>query len=105
MYVNVFFFSSRRRHTRCYRDWSSDVCSSDLLDVKAQPGDAEGQGQEQEQPPPGAGEFHRAKIQKKGRAFARPIHKRTMRSELTRVAALATNTSEPMRRRRQTPAV
>src|SRR2546422_9154347 len=26
-----FFFSSRRRHTRCSRDWSSDVCSSDLL--------------------------------------------------------------------------
>src|SRR5438128_6448624 len=26
----MFFFSSRRRHTRCYRDWSSDVCSSDL---------------------------------------------------------------------------
>src|SRR5207245_8599358 len=26
----IFFFSSRRRHTRCYRDWSSDVCSSDL---------------------------------------------------------------------------
>src|SRR5207245_5805053 len=25
------FFSSRRRHTRCYRDWSSDVCSSDLF--------------------------------------------------------------------------
>src|SRR5207245_6004416 len=25
------FFASRRRHTRCYRDWSSDVCSSDLL--------------------------------------------------------------------------
>src|SRR4030042_4783537 len=29
MYV-LFFFSSRRRHTRCNRDWSSDVCSSDL---------------------------------------------------------------------------
>src|SRR2546422_9197138 len=28
----VFFFSSRRRHTRCSRDWSSDVCSSDLDD-------------------------------------------------------------------------
>src|SRR5436305_4069557 len=28
--VRVFFFSSRRRHTRCGRDWSSDVCSSDL---------------------------------------------------------------------------
>src|SRR2546422_5206664 len=27
---SVFFFSSRRRHTRCSRDWSSDVCSSDL---------------------------------------------------------------------------
>src|SRR5687768_14543668 len=27
-----FFFSSRRRHTRCSRDWSSDVCSSDLID-------------------------------------------------------------------------
>src|SRR5690554_7205149 len=26
-----FFFSSRRRHTRCGRDWSSDVCSSDLF--------------------------------------------------------------------------
>src|SRR3989442_7544110 len=28
-----FFFSSRGRHTICGRDWSSDVCSSDLLDV------------------------------------------------------------------------
>src|SRR5690606_6390722 len=27
----VFFFSSRRRHTRFSRDWSSDVCSSDLI--------------------------------------------------------------------------
>src|SRR2546429_6290060 len=27
----LFFFSSRRRHTRCSRDWSSDVCSSDLV--------------------------------------------------------------------------
>src|SRR3989304_947306 len=26
----IFFFSGRRRHTRCSRDWSSDVCSSDL---------------------------------------------------------------------------
>src|SRR5207253_7537691 len=29
-YVYIFFFSSRRRHTRWPRDWSSDVCSSDL---------------------------------------------------------------------------
>src|SRR3989337_4501237 len=28
--ISCFFFSSRRRHTRCYRYWSSDVCSSDI---------------------------------------------------------------------------
>src|SRR5699024_11235120 len=28
----IFFFSSRRRHTRSKRDWSSDVCSSDLIE-------------------------------------------------------------------------
>src|SRR5205814_7484846 len=34
-----FFFSSRRRHTRCLSDWSSDVCSSDLfLGQPAAPG-------------------------------------------------------------------
>src|SRR2546422_11578770 len=35
MFCNVFFFSSRRRHTRCSRDWSSDVCSSDLVKFPA----------------------------------------------------------------------
>src|SRR5205809_5297005 len=34
----VFFFSSRRRHTRCSRDWSSDVCSSDLLAAAVEDG-------------------------------------------------------------------
>src|SRR5204863_1161974 len=34
--INFFFFSSRRRHTRSLRDWSSDVCSSDL--VREHPG-------------------------------------------------------------------
>src|SRR5256885_10762739 len=29
----IFFFSSRRRHTRLQGDWSSDVCSSDLSDT------------------------------------------------------------------------
>src|SRR2546430_11298052 len=33
--VFVFFFSSRRRHTRFDCDWSSDVCSSDLIDGRA----------------------------------------------------------------------
>src|SRR5256885_5785439 len=31
--AGVFFFSSRRRHTRLQGDWSSDVCSSDLLTI------------------------------------------------------------------------
>src|SRR5207253_5765803 len=32
--LEQFFFSSRRRHTRWPRDWSSDVCSSDLPSTK-----------------------------------------------------------------------
>src|SRR2546426_4402309 len=32
MWLFVFFFSSRRRHTRLQGDWSSDVCSSDLIE-------------------------------------------------------------------------
>src|SRR6266513_4181775 len=35
-YIIFFFFSSRRRHTRSKRDWSSDVCSSDLWRRRAQ---------------------------------------------------------------------
>src|SRR5689334_24129196 len=33
IYLLIFFFSSRRRHTRWNCDWSSDVCSSDLQDL------------------------------------------------------------------------
>src|SRR5262245_31009932 len=32
-HVFAFFFSSRRRHTRCLSEWSSDVCSSDLVAI------------------------------------------------------------------------
>src|SRR5438445_12937768 len=49
LFFFFFFFSSRRRHTRYWRDWSSDVCSSDLFNnyynepnqpaVSAAPGD------------------------------------------------------------------
>src|SRR3989440_3570368 len=35
VHLSFFFFSSRRRHTRSDRDWSSDVCSSDLYAVRA----------------------------------------------------------------------
>src|SRR5882724_13195952 len=34
LYRVFFFFSSRRRHTRCLSDWSSDVCSSDLANER-----------------------------------------------------------------------
>src|SRR5207249_5155713 len=52
--IFFFFFSSRRRHTRSKRDWSSDVCSSDLLEAKAvdddtaagSPGDAGADGRD-----------------------------------------------------------
>src|SRR5690606_40082404 len=40
-YVFFFFFSSRRRHTRFSRDWSSDVCSSDLADIQFEIGPAD----------------------------------------------------------------
>ena len=33
-FMCFFFFSSRRRHTRLVRDWSSDVCSSDLTEER-----------------------------------------------------------------------
>src|SRR5690606_41202003 len=42
-----FFFSSRRRHTRFSRDWSSDVCSSDLLNTVLSFGKVNSQLQEQ----------------------------------------------------------
>src|SRR5699024_12056493 len=34
LFYLFFFFSSRRRHTRSKRDWSSDVCSSDLITIR-----------------------------------------------------------------------
>src|SRR5699024_11293757 len=39
--VMLFFFSSRRRHTRSKRDWSSDVCSSDLKAASSSMAEAE----------------------------------------------------------------
>src|SRR6266496_4953 len=38
LFFFFFFFSSRRRHTRSLRDWSSDVCSSDLKLPPGSPG-------------------------------------------------------------------
>src|SRR3712207_7993101 len=40
-FILFFFFSSRRRHTRYWRDWSSDVCSSDLRVARVMRGAAQ----------------------------------------------------------------
>src|SRR2546427_9256891 len=45
VYFFVFFFSSRRRHTRFDCDWSSDVCSSDLAVVRETISRVSGTGQ------------------------------------------------------------
>src|SRR5699024_12190677 len=37
-FTSIYFFSSRRRHTRSKRDWSSDVCSSDLDEYREEHG-------------------------------------------------------------------
>src|SRR5690606_39325067 len=47
-----FFFSSRRRHTRFSRDWSSDVCSSDLISRPASRGSSASVSDRWARPPP-----------------------------------------------------
>src|SRR6266508_5047531 len=87
----VFFFSSRRRHTRWPRDWSSDVCSSDLRRPRCPRRRQEGRGGEDgaspersnvgrvgpdtapRRVPPGAGEAARLQAQVRGQdGGARP---------------------------------
>src|SRR5215208_8151540 len=51
---DVFFFSSRRRHTRWPRDWSSDVCSSDLGAPELGRGPSVEVSQVQDRPPTAA---------------------------------------------------
>src|SRR5438309_5536963 len=50
--VLIFFFSSRRRHTRWNCDWSSDVCSSDLIRDLEHRGERRRYGEEQRRPLP-----------------------------------------------------
>src|SRR5439155_1793364 len=63
---SFFFFSSRRRHTRWPRDWSSDVCSSDL--VLATRGGAQGDGQPETRVPRGKSQLaHRSEERRVGK--------------------------------------
>src|SRR5207247_597116 len=72
-----FFFSSRRRHTRSTRDWSSDVCSSDLERVRdddeCAAGGAMRGGVDHYGTPPHAGDRARLRVDRgDGRVGARP---------------------------------
>src|SRR6266536_5815237 len=49
--MTFFFFSSRRRHTSSTRDWSSDVCSSDLPCSMTMPRGSTGSAEQLSQPP------------------------------------------------------
>src|SRR5690606_40768970 len=86
MILLVFFFSSRRRHTRFSRDWSSDVCSSDLADERlARPPGAE---DDQRNADPAAAVDHLEEEGIEGRhgeECAADRHQRAARSEERRV--------------------
>src|SRR5215510_15714915 len=72
----IFFFSSRRRHTRWPRDWSSDVCSSDLAVLgKATPALATGFSFPDNEPwTPRPSDLQQGKIFRHGVASGDPHH-------------------------------
>src|SRR5207248_5128483 len=78
----LFFFSSRRRHTRSYGDWSSDVCSSDLIGLD------ESEGRRSRRRPLGAEELSKAptprQTPRRSWGHPEPRHER-VRSEERRV--------------------
>src|SRR5205814_6864317 len=65
------FFSSRRRHTRCLSDWSSDVCSSDL---RGAPASRSRSPRGSEAPMPGLGKY--------GTVYSRLAKKRPLLEKL-----------------------
>src|SRR5256885_5272259 len=87
-YVLLFFFSSRRRHTRLQGDWSSDVCSSDLSRDGEQPRRTRAHlsGRKVAEPYPGAqvrGEVRAIQVQRERGPRAPPLT--GLRSEERRV--------------------
>src|SRR3712207_8499323 len=78
-FIIFFFFSSRRRHTRYWRDWSSDVCSSDLdLQMRARGYETEMIGMED-------GHRHHAEVMAAWTEGDADGAERAMRSEERRV--------------------
>src|SRR5690606_21894459 len=72
--LSVFFFSSRSRHTRFSRDWSSDVCSSDLSSCGEGGGDGDGQGAHEESPGFSGGADRSSRIRNATRPPTRVSH-------------------------------
>src|SRR3712207_8130524 len=88
--VYTFFFSSRRPHTRYWRDWSSDVCSSDLVGRAGHPRQWRGAGADLDAADPvdvsrGEGGFFRRRCADEARRTARRGRKLLRRSEERRV--------------------
>src|SRR2546422_4187069 len=86
--VFIFFFSSRRRHTICSRDWSSDVCSSDLPSARAAARRRLGRVARRERPDPGGrSEEHTSELQSRLHLVCRLLlekkKKQTKQDELT----------------------
>src|SRR2546429_8240320 len=88
--ITFFFFSSRRRHTRCSRDWSSDVCSSDLSAWRAgsrvrqfRRRDGGGRGGVQADRAVGIG---RASVGEEGRSRGAPDHLKKKKNKMVEEA-------------------
>src|SRR6266496_6145209 len=80
-YFVFFFFSSRRRHTRSLRDWSSDVCSSDLDPRIGEPGHRSDPGLLAEPTSERASRHvcaprERVEVERKGKVLQHPVAKR-----------------------------
>src|SRR3712207_8791382 len=71
-----FFFSSRRRHTRYWRDWSSDVCSSDLAHLDDGGEEAPGSGRSRGRGRGTAGQPGGPRGRHRGNRTARRLHAR-----------------------------
>src|SRR6266536_5557381 len=86
--MEFFFFSSRRRHTRSTRDWSSDVCSSDLGQNPGLGGtDREVREETRTLPVGDAGQQNLVEVAKHVRERLRPVGRRggKARANLTRL--------------------
>src|SRR5438105_11331952 len=86
---SFFFFSSRRRHTRSTRDWSSDVCSSDLAEDRRKARVVA--------PDHGDAALARALLVQEGDAFEQLVQVQRHRAQLNRARQIEEHRSEERR--------